>query len=419
MYALVDCNNFYVSCERLFRPDLHNKPVVVLSNNDGCSISRSNEAKALNIPMGAPAYQYSEIFKKHQVHLFSTNFSLYGDISKRVMNTLAQFTPNIEVYSIDEAFLDLSHIPTQQLEEYGATIRQAVMQQIGMPVSVGIAPTKTLAKAANYISKTFKGYNNTFAIITEERRQKVLKYMPVGKIWGIGKNHEATLQKLGAHTAFDFTQLSDALVQKQLSIVGKRLKKELEGIPCLQTEEVLAKKNIATTRTFGTNITDIQDLATAISNHAANCCTKLRKQNSAAQFVHVFLRTNRHRPDQTQYRASTTITIIAPHNSTLVIANAALQALNTLYKPGYQYKKAGVILSGITPINQVQQSLFEPVNREKHQNLMNTLDKINAKAGKNKIHLATQNNPIKKQYTQNLLSPAYTTKWQEILTINI
>jgi DNA polymerase V len=417
MFALVDCNNFYVSCERIFRPDLHNKPVVVLSNNDGCAISRSNEAKELGIPMGAVAFQYKDLFKKHNVEIFSTNFTLYGDISKRVMKILSRFTANIEVYSVDEAFLDLSHIQKENLNEYGKLIRNTVLQEIGIPISIGIAATKTLSKVANHVSKNFKGYENVFVIDSEARRLRVLQYLPIEKVWGIGRNYATTLGQFGVKTAYDFTQLSDALVLKKMSVVGKRLKKELEGTPCLETEEILAKKNIATTRTFGSSIEEKEQLETAIATHAANCCTKLRKQNSAAQFVYVFLRTNKHRKDEAQYRNGITITLNAPHNSSIAITKAALKALNILYKPGFQYKRAGVVLSGIVPAGQVQRSFFEEVDRDKHQKLMTTLDSINAKAGKNKIHLAVQDIKKNKFFKRELLSPNFTTSWSDILVV--
>jgi DNA polymerase V len=417
MFALVDCNNFYVSCERIFRPDLRNKPVVVLSNNDGCAISRSNEAKELGIPMGAVAFQYKDLFKKHNVEIFSTNFTLYGDISKRVMKILSRFTANIEVYSVDEAFLDLSHIQKENLNEYGKLIRNTVLQEIGIPISIGIAPTKTLSKVANHVSKNFKGYENVFVIDNEARRLRVLQYLPIEKVWGIGRNYATTLGQFGVKTAYDFIQLSDALVLKKMSVVGKRLKKELEGTPCLETEEILAKKNIATTRTFGSNIEEKEQLETAIATHAANCCTKLRKQNSAAQFVYVFLCTNKHRKDEAQYRNGITITLNAPHNSSIAITKAALKALDILYKPGFQYKRAGVVLSGIVPAGQVQRSFFEEVDRDKHQKLMTTLDSINAKAGKHKIHLAVQDIKKNKFFKRELLSPNFTTSWSDILVV--
>jgi DNA polymerase V len=417
MYALVDCNSFYVSCERIFRPEICDKPVVVLSNNDGCVISRSNEAKALGIPMGAAAYQYKELFLKNNVHVFSTNFTLYGDISQRAMNILGRYTPDLEIYSVDEAFLCMNHIAADELESFGHEIRKTILRETGIPVSIGIAPTRALAKAANHVAKNFRGYNSVFAIQNEARRIKVLQYLPIDKVWGIGRNYSITLQKLGASTAYEFTMLSDGIVQKKMGVVGKRLKKELEGTACLGSEEIPAKKSIATTRTFGKSIENPDELKTAIASHAANCCVKLRHQKSAAQLVTIFIRTNYHRDDEAQYKNSTTITLNAAHNSTLAIVNAALKGLESIYRPGFSYKKAGVILSGIVPENQVQRSFFEEVDREKHQKLMSTLDFINAKGGKNKVHLAVQNQKGKYFFRRESLSPQYTTKWEDILIV--
>lgn len=417
MFALIDCNSFYVSCERIFRPDLHYKPVVVLSNNDGCVISRSNEAKALDIPMGAVVFQYRDVFKKHQVAVFSTNFTLYGDISNRVMNVLKRYTKNLEVYSVDEAFLDLSDIDENHLEKYALDIKKAVWKEVGIPVSIGVAPTKALSKVANHVAKKFEGYEGVFVMNTLQRREKVLKYLPISKVWGIGRNHANTLKKVGVKTAYDFTQLTDAWVLKKMSVVGKRLKKELEGIPCIETETIVVKKNIATTRTFGKSLTEKSEIATAISNHASNCALKLRQQKSAAQFVYVFVRTNKHRKEQKQYSNGITITLNAAQNSTIAIVNSAMKALDKIFVKGLSYKKAGVIVSGIVPENQVQGTFFEDIDRAKHQKLMNALDIINAKKGRNKVHLAVQNFQSKKFYTRELLSPKYTTNWNDIIKV--
>lgn len=417
MFALIDCNSFYVSCERIFRPDLLNKPVVVLSNNDGCVISRSNEAKALDIPMGAVVFQYNDLFKKQEVVVFSTNFTLYGDISNRVMNVLKRYTKNLEVYSVDEAFLDFSDVPLSELEKFAVTIKEAVWKEVGIPVSVGVAPTKALSKVANHVAKKFDGYKGIFIMDTLQRQEKVLKYLPIDKVWGIGRNHANTLKKVGVKTAYEFTQLSDAWVLKNMSVVGKRLKKELEGIPCIETEAIVVKKNIATTRTFGKNVTEKSELAAAISNHASNCSLKLRQQKSAAQFVYVFVRTNKHRKEQKQYSNGIIITLNAAQNSTIAIVSAALKALDKIFIEGLNYKKAGVIVSGIVPENQVQGTFFEDIDRAKHQKLMNALDTINTKKGRNKVHLAVQDFQSKKFYTRELLSPKYTTNWNDIIKV--
>lgn len=416
MYALVDCNSFYASCERVFRPDLRNKPVVVLSNNDGCVIARSNEAKALDIPMGAVAHEYEYIFRKHKVAVFSTNFTLYGDISSRVMRTLAQFSPNIEVYSVDEAFLDLSHIPAEKLPQLAKEIHKTIMKHIGVPVSVGIGATKSLSKIANHVAKKYPQCKNVF-VLPEHKREKVLQHIRIDKVWGIGRSYSLMLSALGVRTAFDFTQLSTSLVQKKMGVVGKRLHRELQGHSCLSLEEIMAKKNIATTRTFARDLTLHGELRTAIANHAANCCQKLRTQNSKAWQVFVFIRTNSKKKHQAQYRKGLTITLSEASDSTLLIVKTALRALDMIFEEGYRYKKAGVMLSGIIPSNAVQATLFPTINQEKHQRLMTVVDTINAKKGRDKVKLAVQEYTYKDFYRRKRLSKQFTTKWADILEV--
>lgn len=262
MYALIDCNNFYASCERVFRPELIGQPVVVLSNNDGCAIARSNEAKALGIPMGAPAFEYEELFQKHKVHVFSANFALYGDMSNRVMTILEDYSPDIEIYSIDEAFLKFEGFENFDLKKCGDDMQKRVGKWTGIPISVGIAPTKALAKVANRVAKKFpERTNNSYLMDTEEKRIKALKWLAIEDVWGVGRQHAKRLRSLNVKTAYDFTQLSDAWVQRNMSIVGLRLKKDLKGIPTLDLEEAQAKKNIATTRTFETNYTEFSQIS--------------------------------------------------------------------------------------------------------------------------------------------------------------
>jgi DNA polymerase V len=295
MFALIDCNNFYVSCERVFNPKLNNKPVVVLSNNDGCAISRSNEAKALGIPMGAPAFKYEKVFRKNNVQVFSSNFPLYGDMSSRVMSILSKFTPNIEIYSIDEAFLKFDGFENYDLQFYCEEIKKTVLKWTGIPVSIGVAPTKALAKVANRVSKKFPNQTKgVYLINSEEKRIKGLKWLKIEDVWGIGFKHTERLKNIKINTAYDFINLEDNWVRKNMSVVGLRLKKELEGKSVLDLEEVRSpKKAIATTRSFEGTITDYEKIKERISTFAICCAEKLRVQNSNCNSIYVFVRSNK------------------------------------------------------------------------------------------------------------------------------
>ncbi|HNS43133.1 MAG TPA: Y-family DNA polymerase, partial [Taishania sp.] len=297
MFALIDCNNFYASCERVFRPDLNGKPIVVLSNNDGCVIARSNEAKALGIPMGAAAFEYENMFKHHHVHVFSTNFALYGDMSNRVMTILSDYSPEMEIYSIDECFLKLHGFDTYfNLNDYGLNMRKKVGKWTGIPISVGIAPTKALAKAANRIAKKFpERTNGVYVIDSEEKRIKALKWLKIEDVWGIGRQHAKRLIAQQVTSAYDFTQLPDSWVRKTMAIVGLRLKHDLQGIPTFNLEEVQPKKSIATTRSFETNYTEFNQLKERITTFAVACAEKLRQQQSCCNALLVFIHTNGHR----------------------------------------------------------------------------------------------------------------------------
>lgn len=419
MFALIDCNNFYASCERVFRPDLNGKPVVVLSNNDGCVIARSNEAKEVGIPMGAPAFEYDKIFKDYQVQVFSANFALYGDMSNRVMNILSDYSPDIEIYSIDEAFLNLKGFELFDLQSYGEEMRFKVTKWTGIPISVGIASTKALSKLANRIAKKYpKETNGVYIIDSDEKRIKALKWLKVEDVWGIGRQHSKRLKAIGVHTAFDFTQLSDELVKKQMAIVGLRLKHDLQGIPTLDLEEAQIKKNIATTRSFETNYTEFDQLAERVSTFASSCAEKLRKQNSCCNSLMVFIHTNGHRKDLPQYSRNIVIKLPFATNSSIELAKFANLALKQIFKPGYAYKKAGVIVQDFTQADNIQQSLFE--NRdERHISLMQALDKMNTRFGQQKIRLASQDPKRVWKMKQEKLSPRYTTNLSDIITINL
>lgn len=419
MFALIDCNNFYASCERVFRPDLNGKPIVVLSNNDGCVIARSNEAKAVGIPMGAPAFEYEKLFQQNNVQVFSANFALYGDMSQRVMNILSEYSPDIEIYSIDECFLNLKGFEFFNLQDYGNQMRYKVTKWTGIPISVGIAPTKALSKLANRIAKKYpEKTNGVFIIDDEEKRIKALKWLKIEDVWGIGRQHSKKLQAIGVKTAFDFTQLDDEFVRKQMAIVVLRLKYDLQGIPTLDLEEAQPKKNIATTRSFEANYTEFEQLSERVSTFAVSCAEKLRKQNSCCNSLMVFIHTNEHRKDRPQYSRNIVVKLPFPTNSGIELSNFAIQALKHIFKKGYAYKKAGVIVQDFTPENIVQQSLFENRN-EKHIPLMQAIDKLNTLFGQQKIRLASQDPKRVWKMKQEKLSPRYTTKLSDIITINL
>ncbi len=417
MYALVDCNNFYASCERVFRPNLREQPIVVLSNNDGCVIARSNEAKALGVPMGAAAFKFKELFENNNIHVFSSNYALYGDMSSRVMNLLSTFSPDIEVYSVDEAFLQFKGFDLFKLQSYAETIKRTVDKGTGIPVSIGIAPTKALSKVANRIAKKYpKQTGGVYIIDTEEKRIKALKWLAVDDVWGIGRKHSKRLQAHKIVTAFDFINLHDDWVRKQMSVVGLRLKHELEGKPTLGLETVQSKKSIATTRSFDRMHTDLNDIKERVSTFATSCAEKLRNQHSCCNVLMVFLQTNWFRQDLPQYSKNIIVRTHYPTNSSIDLIKYAVQGLELIYKEGYHYKKAGVIVMGITPEDTKQFTLFTNEN-PKHLPLMKTIDRLNKSLGQNKVKFAAQDLGRTWKMKQEKLSPRYTTKLTEIINI--
>lgn len=419
MFALVDCNNFYASCERVFRPDLNGKPIVVLSNNDGCVIARSNEAKALGIPMCAPAFEYEKAFSENNIQVFSANFPLYGDMSNRVMSILGEYSPDIEFYSIDECFIKLVGFELFDLQDYGNDMRKKVVKWTGIPISVGIAPTKALSKVANHIAKKYPEHTKGVYIInSEEKRIKALKWLKVEDVWGIGRQHAKRLNAIGVRTAFDFTQLDDQFVKKNLSVIGLRLKHDLQGIPTLDLEIAQAKKSIATTRTFEENYVDFKQLSERISTFAVACSEKLRKQKSYCNSLMVFVRTNGHRSDLPQYNRNIIIQLPFPTNSSIELSSFAIQALKQIFKSGYAYKKAGVIVQDFSANSGSQQNLFENSD-ERHVPLMKVIDKMNAEFGKQKIRLASQDQKRVWKMKQERLSPRYSTNLSDVITINV
>lgn len=419
MFALVDCNNFYASCERVFRPELNGKPIVVLSNNDGCAIARSNEAKALGVPMGALAFEYEQFFIQNKIHVFSANFALYGDMSNRVMTILQDYSPELEIYSIDEAFLKLKGFENFNLHSYGIKMSQNVREWTGIPVSIGIAPTKALAKIANRIAKKYPERTETcYVIDSEEKRLKALKWLAIEDVWGIGRQHAKRLKEVGVKTAYDFTQLDDGWVKRNLAIVGLRLKRDLLGIPTLDLEDIKPRKNIATTRSFERNLTQFEELKERITTFAVSCAEKLRKQHSSCNSLMVFVRTNSHRADLKQYSNSVVIKIPFPTSSSIEIAQYAVKALGQIFVQGFQYKKAGVVIMDFTPNCDVHLSLFENSN-PKHNRLMKVIDLINQSFGQQKIKLASQDQKRVWKMKQERLSPRYTTRLSDVIVVKV
>ncbi|MCT3642333.1 Y-family DNA polymerase [Elizabethkingia anophelis] len=417
MYALVDCNNFYASCERSFDPLLNGKPVVVLSNNDGCAIARSNEAKALGIPMGAAAFEYEKLFQDNDVKVFSTNFALYGDMSKRVMKILSEYTPDVEVYSIDEIFLKFKGYENYDLHKYGLKMKSDVFRNTRIPVSIGYATTKALAKVANRIAKKFPDVTQGVYIIdSEEKRIKALKWLKIEDVWGIGRQFSKKLSLQGVTNAYQFTELPDYYVQKEMSIVGLRLKKELLGEEYIELEEKKRKKAIATTRSFDNNYREYDVIKERVSTFASRCAEKLRKEGSYCSEVIVFIHTNFFRKDQPQYSKSIKIKIPQPTNSSITISKYAIKALNQIFIEGFAYKKAGVIVSKISPEPFRQFNLFENED-PRHGELMKALDKINKALPNPIVKLASQDFGRREKMKQERLSPRYTTKWEELIEV--
>ena len=418
MFALVDCNNFYVSCERVFQPRLENSPVVILSNNDGCVISRSNEAKTLDIPMGAPAFKYLNIFKKEKVNVFSSNYPLYGDMSQRIMKILSMHTPNIEIYSIDEAFLDFRGFKYCDLEKEAFFLKQKIKRWTGIPVSIGIAPTKALAKIANKIAKKYvHKTKGVYLIKSEKQISNALKWTKVEDIWGVGRQYKKLLIKNSITTANDFCELPDQWVKKNMSILGLRLKKDLKGFSCIGLdEENPDKKSIATTRSFKEVIKKYWELEERIVTYASICSRKLRYQNSNCKSVMVFIRTSSHLPIDQQYYNSSLVNLPNPTNSAITIAKYANMGLRRIFKKSINYKKAGVILTGLTPSNSKQLNLFQNTGNT-HGNLMKTIDKILLRFGENILKLGNQDLDQTWKMRQEYLSSRYTTDVRDIIKV--
>jgi DNA polymerase V len=421
MYALVDCNNFYASCERVFQPKFNGKPVAILSNNDGCVISRSNEAKAVGISMGVPAFKIKDLVLEKKVQVFSSNYALYGDLSNRVMKILGQFTPNLEIYSIDEAFLNFDGLTIFDYHDYGLQMKRRIQKWVGIPVCVGFAETKALCKVANKIAKKFQDRTQgVYVIDTEEKRIKALKWTQIEDVWGIGYRMTKKVKLRKINTAFDFVQPQhEAWIKREMGVVGMRLKYELEGKSVLDLEPVVEqKKSIATTRSFPKQISDFDLLRERVATFASVCAEKLRKQKSCCHTIIVMMVIDKHTVQTSKYYFNMAVTLPFATNSTLTISNAAIDMLKKLHEgnEGMKFKKAGVIVTELIDENQKQFQLFDEEN-PKHLALMQVMDKLNSKIGYTQVKLATQNLSMTWNMKQNHLSPKYTTNFKDILEI--
>lgn len=420
MFALADCNNFFASCERVFRPDLQGKPVIVLSNNDGCAIARSNEAKALGIKMGAPFFKIRDIVRRHNVAVFSGNMALYGDMSQRVRWVLEEFAPGIEVYSIDEAFLDLRGMKNIDFDAYAKRISAQCWKMTSIPVSVGIAPTKTLAKIASKLCKQYPKLRGGCYMHRPQDIEKVLRKFPIEDVWGIGRRTAPKLKARGVNTAYEFTQMPEGVVRMMLGIGGVRTWKELRGIPCLEFEDGFeAKQSICVSRSFSSEIYEVKELQEQIANFASAMASKLRKQQSVTSEMVVFAYTNRFREEVPQIHANTLVPFITPTAEERIIIAQAVSAAKTLFKQGFGYKKAGVIATKIVSEKHVMHSLFEDREAvEREHKITSALDAINAAFGKGTIKLAVQGSGEIKSSSENQ-SPHYTTRWSDIPLVTV
>jgi DNA polymerase V len=419
MIGLCDCNNFFVSCERVFKPALNGKPVVVLSNNDGCIVSRSEEAKKLGIKMAQPLYQVKEIVERNNVAVFSSNYHLYGDLSQRVMDTLKAFSPSVEIYSIDEAFINFHRFVLEDLKEYGKVIVETIKKNTGIPVSLGIAPTKTLAKVASKLCKKYPKLEGSCLMYRPEDITKVLKTFPIEDIWGIGYRYSKMLKNANVYTAEQFRQLSSDRVRAKMSVTGVRTWKELHGEPCIPFGYAVPdKQSICVSRSFAKELTVIEPLSEALATFVCMAAEKLRKQNSLACQMQIFIYTNRHRKDKAQHYEGKLITFPTPTSSTIEMVTFAVQALKEIYKKDCGYKKAGVILHEITPDTGTQKILFDSIDRSKHTTLMQAMDQLNAQHGKNTISLGAQGRGKIPAHQENI-SPKYTTHWDEIMVVKV
>lgn len=420
-FALVDCNNFYASCERVFDPSLKKRPLVILSNNDGCVIARSSEAKEAGISMGVPEFKIRPILKNKNIAVRSSNYALYGDMSRRVMETLASVIPNMEVYSIDEAFAEIEFRDEQTIFEIGREVRDKIIRHTGIPVSVGIAPTKTLAKLANETAKTVKEYDGVLFLNNERLQDKVLKKTPVSDVWGIGRNYSVMLDRHGVVTAYDLCNKPDSWIRSVMKVTGLRTAWELRGVSCLQIEECTdTRKGILSSRSFGKPVKNREDIYEAVSTFAVRAAEKLRAQHSVASNITVTLVTGKYNHPDRPYKFGHTITLANPTASSSVLGGVAAQLAMVLFQKDRIYKKAWVMLTGIIPQSEIQQDLFsESAYSKKEFSLMETLDKVNAKFGRRTLIQASTGISQDWQMKQQYLSKRYTTQWDELMIVKV
>ncbi|HMW36045.1 MAG TPA: Y-family DNA polymerase [bacterium] len=416
IFALIDCNNFYVSCERAFQPKLEGKPVVVLSNNDGCIVSRSNEAKALGVPMAAPYFEVKGLLDKHHAHVFSSNYVLYADMSHRVMQVLQRFTPDVEVYSIDEAFIDLSGF-TEDLTTYGIKIKETISRWTGIPVSVGIARTKTLAKIAAEKAKKSKKLKGAFSLVNSPYLEKTLELTEVGDVWGLGRSSTAHLQSHGIYNALQFSKANPAWIKKTMSIVGLRIAQELREVSCLPLAQVRErKKGITTSRSFSRAVTSLEEMTEAMATYVDRCAKKLREEGAATKTLTVYLMTNRFTDDHYYYHK--VVTLPVPSDDTGELIAYATSALRSIFKEGLRYKKCGVMFTELIPKETVQTDMFDRISRERSSRRMEVLDAINARMGNGTLRYASEG--WKKDWHMKCenRTPEYTTQWDQLLTVS-
>ena len=418
MYALVDCNNFFVSCERVFQPQLEGRPVVVLSNNDGCVVARSNESKAMGIKMGTPFFQVRHYVDNGALEVRSSNYALYGDLSDRVMSILAEAVPRIEIYSIDEAYLHLEGISQEQIPQLCRSLVEKIRKWVGIPVSIGVAPTKTLAKIASHFAKTYKGYKGVCMIDTDAKRLKALELTPIGDVWGVGRRLAPRMLSAGIKTALDYVNRPRKWVDANFNLPGVRTWEELRGTACVEDERDERRKSICTSRSFADMISDKAELESRVSDFAAMCAKKLREEGSAAYDVTTFLYTNRFREDLQQYFPSISIRLAVAANSTQDIVGTALKAFRLIYKPEYLYKKAGVVVSNIIPSESVQGSIFDfdEKQRQKNDNISKVIDMLGGQS--QLLRLAAQRpghytDCVRSEHCSGL----YTTSLDEIIKV--
>ena len=404
--ALVDCNSFYVSCERLFNPSIIKKPVVVLSNNDGCVISRSTEAKALGIKMSEPYFKVEKIVKKNNIKIFSSNYSLYGDISRRVMKTLRQFSPQIEIYSIDEAFLNLSSIKDEDLLEHGNKIRNTVLKWTGIPTSIGIATTKTLSKAANHIAKKEK--SGVVNLINSKQTDRILSEIKINDVWGVGRQLTKFYIKHGINTAYQLKNIHNSWIKKNTNVLGSRTAMELKGIPCVSLEIHQEKrKNCCVSRSFGRKVTKLEELNESITTHCLNAAEKIRSDNQTTKRITVLIRTSPFQKDKNYYANSKDIDLPIRTNDSIELVKQALTALKYIYREGCKYQKSGIILSGLNDVDVYKKNLFSSINNEeKRKRLMKAIDYTNIKYGRQALSIAQarlkKRQNIKRQYSSKI-----------------